>query len=320
MTKSYSLHSCLAVVSAWPELMAAIHARLELFAVEPSAAYDVELAFQPADIRLGEDTVAPAGRRVYDFPDGEVTYLDEGDRLTIRVGDRVRAVCEPAAGRARIFVESPQESDLYLLSHPVLSLLLMELLKRRGYYPLHAAGLALDGHGVLLAGTSGAGKSTLSVALARRGFSFLSDDTVFLEADAPGWRIRAFPDQIDLCADTLDLFPELQGLADAELPPGWRKRQIRAETVYAAPISWDVRPRTLIFPSVCGTPTSAIRPLSREAALFELAPNVLLTDAAASQQHLDALAGVISQCTCYRLDTGRDLDDAVDVVRSAMAS
>jgi len=219
-----------------------------------------------------------------------------------------------------VFVYSPEPADLYLLSHPVLSLLLMELLKRRGLYPLHAAGLALDGHGVLLAGTSGAGKSTLSVALARRGFSFLSDDTVFVQADAPGWRIRAFPDQIDLCADAVNLFPELRDVGESELPPGWRKRQIRAEVVYDAPISWTVRPRTLIFPSVSGAPSSVIRPLSPEQALLELAPNVLLTDTVASQQHLNALAGIVSQCTCYRLETGRGLDDAVAVVRRAMMS
>jgi hypothetical protein len=318
MNRSYSLHSCRITVSAWPELMAAIHARLELFAIAPAAAHDVELTFHPA--RAAGHKTTPAGRRVYDFPDGEVAYDDVWDRLTMTVGDRISAICEPTAGRARVFVESPQKSDLYVLSHPVLSLLLMELLKRSRLYPLHAAGVALDGHGVLLAGTSGAGKSTLSVALARRGFSFLSDDTVFLQADTSGWCLRAFPDQIDLCPDTVDLFPELQEVASFELPPGWRKRQIRAEVVYGAPISWTAKPQTLIFPSVSGASSSVIRPLSREQALFELAPNVLLTDTARSQQHLNALAGVISQCACYRLDTGRDLDDAVAVVRTAMTS
>ena len=320
MTRSYLLHSRRVAVSAWPELTAAIHARLEPFAIEPATSHDVELTFEAVDDRADGSAAMPGGRRVYEFPDGEVTYHDAEDRLTISVGDRVRAICEPATGRARVFVESPQPSDLYLLSHPVSSLLLMELLKRRGLYPLHAAGVALDGHGVLLAGTSGAGKSTLSVALARSGFSFLSDDTVFLQPDVSGWRIHAFPDQIDLCADTVNLFPELKDLAGEALPVGWRKRQIRAEVVYDAPISWTARPRTLIFPSVSGKSSSAIRRVSPEEALFDLAPNVLLTDTAGSQQHLNALAGVVSQCACYRLDTGHDLDDAVAVVRSAIAS
>src|SRR6185295_4970218 len=194
---------------------------------------------------------------------------------------------------------------------------LMELLKRRGHFPVHAAGLALGDRGVLLAGTSGAGKSTLAVALARRGFSFLSDDTVFLSPDASGWRVRAFPDQVDLCADAPDLFPELHQASREDLPPGWRKRQIRAETLYETAICWEVSPRVLIFPAVSGAATSRLRPLSAPDALLELVPNVLLTDADGSQQHLNALAGLAGQCACYRLDTGRDLDDAVAVVREA---
>jgi hypothetical protein len=71
---------------------------------------------------------------------------------------------------------------------------------------------------------------------------------------------------------------------------------------------------------VSGADKSVLRPVSAEEALFELAPNVLLTGAADAQRHLDALAGVVSQCRCYRLETGRDLDDAVAVVRSAMTS
>jgi hypothetical protein len=318
MTQHYSLHSNVAAVEAWPALADAIHARLEPFAVDTAARPSLEIAFTPAHSAAGAFDRAP-GRRVYDFPDGEVTYDDDRDLLTIAVGDRIRAVCEPGPGRAHVAIRSPQPSDLYLLSHPVLSLLLMELLKRRGLFPLHAAGLALDDRGVLLAGTSGAGKSTLSVALARAGFAFLSDDTVFLEADAPGWRVRAFPDQIDLCADAADLFPELRRTIDGPVPPNWRKRQIRAESMYGSAISWAARPQTLIFPRVAGRPRSTIRRISPEEALLELAPNVLLTEPAVSQQHLDALAGLASQCACFRLETGRELDDAVAVVRAAAA-
>lgn len=317
MTRHYSLYSSVASVDAWPELADAIHARLEPFVIDAQAP-GLTIAFSPADA-ASEAFGTPAGRRVYEFPEGDVSYDDENGLLTIAVGDRVRALCEPQRGQARVVVRSPQPSDLYLLSHPVLSLLLMELLKRKQLFPLHAAGLAIDDRGVLLAGTSGAGKSTLSVALARAGFAFLSDDTVYLEADGAGWRVHAFPDQIDLCADAGDLFPELAEAAGPELPPNWRKRQIRAESVYGSPISWTARPRTLIFPKVSGRPTSALRRISSEEALIELAPNVLLTDAGVSQGHLDALAGVASQCTCYRLDTGRDLDDAVAVVRAAAA-
>jgi len=317
VTRYYALHSHVTAIEAWPALADAIHARLEPFAVNAGIP-TLSIAFTAASAPTG-DAEAGRGRPVYELPDGVVTYDDDRDRLTIAVGERVRAACEAGAGRARVAVCAPEPSDLYLLSHPVLSLLVMELLKRRRLFPLHAAGLALDGRGVLLAGTSGAGKSTLSVALARAGFSFLSDDTVFLEASAPGWQVRAFPDQIDLCADAVDLFPELQHTAHDALPPNWRKRQIRAESIYGAPIAWVARPHTLIFPRVAGRSRSALHRISPEEALIELAPNVLLTEPGASQEHLDALAGIASQCACFRLETGRALDEAVAIVRAAAA-
>src|SRR6185437_13878064 len=49
---------------------------------------------------------------------------------------------------------------------------------------MHAACVALDGHGVLLAGESGAGKSSLSYACARRGWTYCSDDASALVRDA----------------------------------------------------------------------------------------------------------------------------------------
>lgn len=49
-----------------------------------------------------------------------------------------------------------------------------------GVVPLHSACLEWNGVGVLIAGVSGAGKSTLAGALAKLGFSFLSDDWTYL--------------------------------------------------------------------------------------------------------------------------------------------
>jgi hypothetical protein len=49
-----------------------------------------------------------------------------------------------------------------------------------GVVPIHAACLAVNGEGMLIAGASGMGKSTLSVALAQNGFDFVSDDWTYL--------------------------------------------------------------------------------------------------------------------------------------------
>lgn len=51
----------------------------------------------------------------------------------------------------------------------------------RGLELLHAAGVALAGGVVLMAGEPGAGKTSLAAALVRRGGALLSDDAVALE-------------------------------------------------------------------------------------------------------------------------------------------
>jgi hypothetical protein len=48
--------------------------------------------------------------------------------------------------------------------------------------------------------------------------------------------------------------------------------------------------------------------MSKEAALLALLCNVLRTDPATAQAHLDALAALVAQCRCFRFHAGRDFD------------
>jgi hypothetical protein len=70
--------------------------------------------------------------------------------------------CAASAGVLRLEAASFTGRELYLATHPLLSVALIQLLERRHRYCLHAACLARDGRGVLVAGPSGAGKSTLA--------------------------------------------------------------------------------------------------------------------------------------------------------------
>jgi hypothetical protein len=299
---SYSFHGLSLRVSAPDEVRRAFHAR---FAALPPDGVGGD---RPPDLLfevVSQDLERPEGARtVYEPPLGEVVYHDGRDLLYLRQGS-LSALCEPAAGRVRFSAPSPQGEDLWILSHPLLSVPMMELLKRRGLFGIHAAGADLDGRALVLAGTSGSGKSTLSVALARAGFGFLGDDTLFLD----GLRVLAFPDEIDLTEESVSFFPDLQF---APPPLGWRKRQLRADETR---IVWESTPSLLVFPRVSGRPRSELRPIDPGEALLELAPNVLLTEPVSSQAHLDALAGLARASRCYRLETGTDLDEAVRLLR-----
>lgn len=299
---NYLFHGLSLGVSAPGEVLRAFHARFSLLPRDGSLSPD--LLFEVG----ARGPERPEGARtVYEPPQGEVVYDDGRDILYLRQGS-VSALCEPAAGRVRLSSPAGGE-DLWILSHPLLSVPMMELLKRRGLFGIHAAGASLGGRALVLAGTSGSGKSTLSVALDLAGFGFLGDDTLFLD----GKRVLAFPDEIDLTEDSLSLFfPDLRF---APAPDGWRKRQLRADP---ARVVWESEPAELVFPRVSGRPRSELRPIDAGEALLELAPNVLLTEPASSQAHLDALAALARASRCWRLDTGTDLDEAVGLLRELM--
>lgn len=307
--RSYAFHGLTLEVSVPIE---AVHAR---FASLPPSGGEPDLRFE-----TGNGFGRPDGARtVYEPPVGEVVYQDADDLLYLEHGS-IRVLAEPRDGRVRFSVGEVEGEDLWILSHPLLSVPMMELLKRRGLFGVHAAGAAIGGSGgraVVLAGTSGSGKSTLSLALALAGFDFLGDDTLFLARRPEGLRVLAFPDEIDLTEQTAAFFPEIPEIA-ARTTPGWRKRQLRAEEAFGARIAWECEPAVLVFPRVSGRPRSELREIDAGEALFELAPNVLLTHPGASQAHLDALAELARASHCYRLETGTDLGEAAALLRGLL--
>lgn len=304
--RSYDFHGLTVGVSV---PIAAVHAR---FASLPPSDKNPDLRFE-----IGNGFGRPDGARtVYEPPVGEVVYHDADDLLYLEHGP-MRVLAEPRDGRVRFSVGEVEGEELWILSHPLLSVPMMELLKRRGLFGVHAAGAALDGRALILAGTSGSGKSTLSLALARAGFDFLGDDTLFLARRPEGLRVLAFPDEIDLTEQTAGFFPEIPEIA-ARTTPGWRKRQLRAEEAFGARIAWECEPAVLVFPRVSGRPRSELREIDAGEALFELAPNVLLTHPGASQAHLDALAELARASRCYRLETGTDLGEAAALLRGLL--
>jgi hypothetical protein len=74
---------------------------------------------------------------------------------------------------------------------------------------IHAACVALDGHGVLLCGNSHSGKSSLAYACARRGWTFVSDDTTRIVRKRSGRLAIGNPHHMRFRDSAIKLFPEL---------------------------------------------------------------------------------------------------------------
>ncbi|RME50876.1 MAG: hypothetical protein D6795_09270 [Deltaproteobacteria bacterium] len=295
----------------------------EKFRYFPESPPLVDLRFEFETVPRPEDHVVPLppshARPVYELPGGAVRYDDHRDILHLGYGEEVRVRSEGRGGRIHFSILAPHEARLWLTAHLFFTLSFMEILKRWGYFSLHAAALAWKGEGVLLAGTSGCGKSTLTLALLKGGFDFLSDDMNYLVSGEKGIEIRALPDLCDLSEETLAFFPELAGKYGGEKIPGLLKRQVRAEEHFSTAVRMSAPPRLLILPRISDREESRFFPLRPAQAFRELVPNVLLTERTSTQAHLDLLARLVERCPVYRLETGRDFDRIPDEIRARLS-
>jgi hypothetical protein len=286
----------------------ALASRLGRFAHGDSGPCDIRFDYEsvPAGQHDACQKPPPDARVIYESALGEVLYSDVADRLFISSVWPIRAVCDPRAGETTISIEGDVGEHLWALSHPLLTIPLIEKLKRRAHFSVHAAAVARGGKGLVIAGSSGSGKSTLALALARAGFAFMGDDMLFLVRAGTGLRALALPEAFDLTDHTVSLFPDLGDLLQVEKQPGWPKYQLHVDERFGADIAWHCEPKLLVFPRVAASGRSVLSPMDRSEALFELLPNILLTESDSSQQHLDALGQLVASSACYRLETGTD--------------
>ena len=320
-TRAYSFHGLHLSLSGEQSVLSALHARLGRFPAQTaSGAADLSFEFHNVGDASRHVVTRPtgAGRSVLEPGRGEAVYFDESQELYLDIPGHGRALCDAQTSRVQVSYPGAAEKGLWFLSHPLFTIPLAELLKRRGLYMVHAAGLAVAGRGLLVAGQSGAGKTTLALALLRAGFDFLADDTVFLSSEQNELRILAFPDEVDVTAQTLEFFPELRRLTDSPRPKDRPKQGFCSTHAYGVAPCWDCLPETIIFPRPADFHQSVIIHMAKAEALVDLVCNVLRTEPLSSQAHLDALARLVRHSRCFRLQTGRDFDQLPALLRSVM--
>ena len=169
-----------------------------------------------------------------------------------------------------------------------------------GVLPLHAACLSFDGRGVLIAGASGTGKSTLSLALAKNGADFISDDWTYLTYDDAELCAHGLSAPIKLLPDAADHFPELSrhelrislnGELAYELPPG-DSLKLRVER--------ECHPDCLMFYERAGQP-GFIRLSGEEARLYiQSSIEPLPIQLSWIAEHREHIVSRIAELPCWR--------------------
>ena len=84
--------------------------------------------------------------------------------------------------KKEIIVRYSEEYDKLVLVDSVMQFMSLSSLYF-GYMPLHAAAIGNNDKGIIIMGNSGAGKTTMETSLLYNGFSYFSDDIVFIDSD-----------------------------------------------------------------------------------------------------------------------------------------
>jgi hypothetical protein len=309
-THTYGFHGLNLRVLSSAAIATCLNSRFQILPSNGESAETIFFDFESVSNTKRHRFGKPHGRAkpFYQLESGEASYFEAEDQIYLCCDDRVRVLCNPGSGSAWFSVLEPEIDNLWLASHLLFTICLIEILKRRGLYSLHAGGLSANGKCLLIPGTSGAGKSTLTVASLRASFDYMSDDMVFLVDRPDGLQVLAFPEAVDVSDQTANFFPELSFLLSSPKHPGWRKSQIHPTQVYGAKVTPEARPAAIVIPRIAKSEASVVSRMDSDEALLEIVPNVLLTEAKSCRAHLGALSQLVTSTPCYRLEAGRDFD------------
>lgn len=266
---------------------------------------DIPLVFSPSARQLASGTGAAIGDR----PETGLPYkvIQDGDCLIADFFDIGVLVMDGAGGRASGYLIEPETMPANLIEY-LFHLALIELLRRRGLYSIHATALEKHGHGVLIPGNSGRGKTTSFISLLRSGYRYLSDDHPLIREAGTHVELLPFPIKINVTEATTAFFPELRNAPARVLHPGLPKRSFQAEDLYPTSVGDACRPAIMLLPHVVDMPHSWLEPLPKSRALEAILPQALLVyDPEIARRQFQTLARLVQQVDCYRLHFGRDI-------------
>jgi hypothetical protein len=172
-----------------------------------------------------------------------------------------------------------------------------------GVTEFHCACVVREGGGILLWGPSGSGKSTLTLALARRGFSFLSDDWTFFsrfDGRLCAWGLFT---RLKLLPEAAEFFPELGNFETVVSVNGERAFEIEPEVELGVPRSRFCEPRRLIFLERGAVPQFDLARMPKGEAAAQLENDLLEATAETLRPQLDIIQCLVDR-ECWWLRYG----------------
>ncbi len=183
---------------------------------------------------------------------------------------------------------------------------LAPLLRRHGFFLLHAFAAAREGRAALLVGASGSGKTTTGLSLLLSDWELLSNDVVLLQMRPDGVYALAMPDMLSIRPFTLDLLPALASRLN--LTPAGQPVALSAFALTNGRWALPAPVTAVYFPQITDQP-ARLSPLNRAVCLAHLLEqSVDQWDTAVFADHMTLLHTLSQQAAAYTLHLGPDVE------------
>lgn len=249
-------------------------------------------------------------------PEGvRILYHEKAVQAVYLPAERRLSMVDSSSGRAWFWTADAAEMPHWERAAP-LRYVLNGWFGPRGHHLLHAGAVADMGAGLLVVGKGGSGKSTTALTCVQAGFSYTGDDYSLVTTQPP----TAHPlySSGKLHAPHVMRFPQLLHAVENKKHLDEEKAVMFVDSHASDLLQGSFPIRAVAVPRVAGRPETSFASAPAAEALMALAPSTVFLMPGSSETQMSAMAELLSQTPCYRLELGTDLATIPGVVRELL--
>lgn len=186
-------------------------------------------------------------------------------------------------------------------------------LSKHGRQFVHASAVGTVKGGVLLTGKAGSGKSTTALACLDSPLVYASDEFCLL-ATEPAPYVYSLYSSAKLNPDNVYRFPHLASAISNPDRLNSEKALLFLHGHHPEKLVTGFPLRALLLPHVTGGSRTTLTPVPATAALKALVPNTVFQLPGAERSAFRAMAKLVKQVPCFRLELGADLSQIPEVI------
>ena len=263
--------------------------------------------FDTAPVNL---SIGVADEGVRGVPEPPV-FRGQGNLVSIVANAGNSAVCDLKTGFGFCWVTEAVAADAKYFRYFFLEALGYTALEGKYLTAIHAACVEHERKGLLLCGDSGTGKSTLAYACARRGWTYVCDDSAELVRLGTATQVIGDCHQMRFRPDAARLFPELARWIARQRPNGKMTVEVPTGHLPGVRVSQETHAKGILFLDRRQGAVPQLVPMDRKVALKRLCSGINFGPPWLRAEWTRSLRAFAGDCRAYEF-TYWDLDPAVE--------